>query len=417
LISPPDSREYPARAEPLAGVRGFDSAKLPALTRTDPSLSVLDISEYYSDSSGGVRTYLEAKHAYVAARPSLRRTMVVPGEMDAVWDEPGNRTYRLRGPAIPFHSYRFLLATRSVARIIAHEQPDVVEIGSAYFVPWVVSRARRRNSARVAWFYHSNLPRLAAPSMNQRRGSGALVVRSLGTYVQRLGRLADITLAASDSAANDLRAWGVENVERTSLGVDLSRFHPSRRAEREAVRAQLGITCGPLVGFVGRLAAEKQVDALLRAWPAVERRTGGTLVLVGHGPQEGRLRALAANQRVLFLPHERNRDRLANFLAALDLYVSPAPYETFGLAVCEALASGVPVVAVNQGGAAELVRNSAAGMLAELGDAAGLAEAMLTTLSAQRGPLSAQARRYVEAHHSWRDVLTQLFDIYRRLRR
>jgi alpha-1,6-mannosyltransferase len=112
----------------------------------------------------------------------------------------------------------------------------------------------------------------------------------------------------------------------------------------------------------------------------------------------------------------RDRDRLADIIAALDIHVSPAPHETFGLAVCEALASGVPVVAVDHGGAAELVRNSGAGGLAEWGSVDALAEQMVCTLGQPRELLSARARRYAETHHSWRDVLTHLFDLYRRLK-
>ncbi|MBA2290931.1 MAG: hypothetical protein H0W15_00595 [Gemmatimonadales bacterium] len=57
---------------------------VPDVQRRDSQLAVLDISEYYSETSGGVRTYLEAKGHYVAARPSLRRTLVVPGHADSV---------------------------------------------------------------------------------------------------------------------------------------------------------------------------------------------------------------------------------------------------------------------------------------------------------------------------------------------
>lgn len=417
LISPPDRLvRRAAPGEPTGSARRFDARALTPIARPDASLAVLDISEYYSDSSGGVRTYLAAKHRFVAERPALRGAMVVPGAADSVSDDPGYRTYRLRGPSIPFHSYRFLLATGSVSRIIAHERPDIVEIGSAYFVPWVVSRARRRHPARVAWFYHSNIPRLAAPSMNQHRGAGAAVVRSLGAYVRRLGQLADVTLAASDFAFRDLASWGVERVERVTLGVDLNRFHPDRRARRELMRAELGVTSGPLVGFVGRLAAEKQVDALIRAWPVVERRTGGTLVLVGHGPQEARLRAQAAEHRVRLLPYQRHRDQLADLMAALDLYVSPAPYETFGLAICEALSSGVPVVAVDHGGGAELVRDSGAGRLVPHGDTAALTEAIVAALDEAREPLATRARQYVEGRHGWDSALTRLFEIYARVR-
>jgi alpha-1,6-mannosyltransferase len=391
---------------------------LPPVLRPEATLTVLDISEYYSEGSGGVRTYLDAKGRFVQSVSNLRRTLVVPGARDSIADVPGDRTYRLRGPAIPFHSYRLMLATRSVARIIAHERPDIVEIGSAYVVPWAVSRARRRHPARVAWFYHSNLPRLIAPDLARAGASRAVLVRAVGAYVHQLGKLADVTLAASDFAAAELARWGVERVERVTLGVDTEHFTPARRERAAAVRATLGVEPGvPLIGFVGRLAAEKQVDMLLHAWPRVARETGAMLVIVGNGPQRARLAALAAGQRVLMLPHESDRERLADLLAALDLYVSPAPYETFGLAVCEALASGVPVVSVDHGAAAELVRASGVGALAPLGDAVALGQAIVGALVTDRVAHGARARAYVEAHHTWDVAFMSLFARYRHLLR
>jgi alpha-1,6-mannosyltransferase len=391
---------------------------LPPILRPQASLAVLDISEYYSEGSGGVRTYLDAKGRFVQSVSNLRRTLVVPGARDGIADVPGDRTYRLRGPAIPFHSYRLMLATRSVARIIAHERPDIVEIGSAYVVPWAVSRSRRRHRAKVAWFYHSNLPRLIAPDLARAGASRAMLVRAVGGYVRQLGKLADVTLAASDFAAAELARWGVERVARVILGVDAEHFTPARRSRMAAIRDQLGIPPGvPMVGFAGRLAAEKQVEMLLHAWPRVTRATGAVLVMVGSGPQHARLAALAAGQRVLMLPHEADRDRLADLLAALDLYVSPAPFETFGLAVCEALASGVPVVSVDHGAAAELVRASGVGALAPLGDPVALGEAILGALDADHPTHRARARSYVEGHHTWDVAFAHLFGVYRQLLR
>jgi alpha-1,6-mannosyltransferase len=140
-------------------------------------------------------------------------------------------------------------------------------------------------------------------------------------------------------------------------------------------------------------------------------------MIVGSGPQRARLASLATGQRVIFLPHEADRDRLADMLAALDLYVSPAPFETFGLAVCQALASGVPVVSVDHGAAAELVRASGVGALAPVGDATALSEAILGALDAAGPTQRGRARRYVEEHHTWDVAFTRLFGLYRQLLR
>lgn len=392
--------------------------QLPAAPPDRAALSVLDVSEYVNETSGGVRTYLLAKADYVAARPGLRQVMVIPAGEDDVTELRGGRCYRLRGPTIPFQpSYRFLTATASVRRIIAHERPDIIEIGSSYFVPWVVARARGRLDVPVVWFYHSNLPRIVAPNQERDGASRRTASAAIRRYVKHVGRRADATLVASDFVARDLERWGVSGVERVALGVDADRFHPSRRAARDAVRADLGIDDGPLVTFMGRYSKEKRADLVLRAWPAIERRTGGTLVLVGHGPQERKLRALAEGQRVRFMSFQSDRDRVADLLAASDLFISASPNETFGLAVCEALASGTPVLSAAAGATAELVLAARAGSCFPVDDPVLLAEAAVALLDEDRARLGARGRAYVEANHTWTTVLDRLFAVYERLRR
>ncbi len=89
-------------------------ATLPPRLRPGAEVSVLDISEFFGETSGGVRTYLLQKARHVAADPALRHVLVVPGARDLVLEGQGVRCYRLRGPTIPTRKpYRFMLAPRS----------------------------------------------------------------------------------------------------------------------------------------------------------------------------------------------------------------------------------------------------------------------------------------------------------------
>src|SRR5262247_1797659 len=97
---------------------------LPPVGRRQARLAVLDVTKWFGETSGGVRTYLVEKGAFVAARTEYRQILVTPGPDDAIVDRPGVRWYRLRGPRIPSQpQYRFLLATNSLRRIIEHERP------------------------------------------------------------------------------------------------------------------------------------------------------------------------------------------------------------------------------------------------------------------------------------------------------
>jgi alpha-1,6-mannosyltransferase len=387
---------------------------LPTRLRTGANLSILDISEFFGETTGGVRTYLLEKARYVQRNPLLRQVLVVPGARDEILEGGGVRCYRLRGAPIPTQKpYRFMLATRSTSRIVAHERPDLIEVGSAWCAPWLISLATRRVDVPTVWFYHSNFPRIIAPRPQSvgwlRRGASS----AAWTYVRRLGRLVHTTIAPSETVVRELRNAGLEKVVCVPLGVDLDRFNPGRRAHAGETRRRFGLPGGRLALYVGRIAGEKDLDVLLRGWTRVEQRTGTRLVIVGDGPARRTLGASPGGERAIWLPFERDRDQLADLYAAVDLYVAPGPAETFGLASLEALASGNPVLSVNQGGVAETVTRSGAGMLYASGDSGDLAETAERLLGMDLASLGTRARHYAETNHSWSAVFDRLFSVYR----
>ncbi len=308
-----------------------------------------------------------------------------------------------------------MLATESTSRIVAHERPDLIEVGSAWFAPWLIRVATRRIDVPMVWFYHSNFPRIIAPRPESagwwRREASAAAWR----YVRRLGRLVHTTIAPSETVSQELRDRGLENVVCVPLGVDLNRFNPARRSYAAETRRLRGLPGGRLALYVGRIAGEKDLDVLLRGWRDVEQRTGTRLVIVGDGPARRTLGSAPGGDRVMWLPFERDRDRLADLYAAVDLYVAPGPAETFGLASLEALASGNPVLSVDQGGVAETVARSGAGMLYASGNPDHLAETAERLLGSDLAGLGAVGRRYAETHHSWGAVFDRLFSVYGRV--
>ena len=390
-------------------------AELPAPLRSG-ALGVLDISEFFGETTGGVRTYLLEKARYVQRNPTLRQVLVVPGAIDEILEGSGVRCYRLRGAPIPTQKpYRFMLATRSTSRIVAHEHPDVIEVGSAWCAPWLIHLARRRLDVPAVWFYHSNFPRIIAPRPDSsgwlRRSASALAWR----YVRRLAGLVHTTIAPSETVVKQLEHEGVRNVVSVPLGVDLERFHPRRRLHAATIREQFGLPDGMLGLYVGRIAGEKDLDVLLRGWMRVEQRTGARLVIVGEGPARRSLANAPGGDRAIWLPFQRDRNVLADLYAAVNLYVAPGPAETFGLASLEAMASGNPVLSVDQGGVADSVTRSDAGVLYRSGDHDDLARAAERLLSDDLTRLGDKGRSFVEAHHGWSTVFDRLFAVYRRV--
>jgi alpha-1,6-mannosyltransferase len=399
----------------------FDLAEsiLPEKRRAHADLGVLDITKWFGETSGGVRTYLLQKAKYVEARPSLRHVLVIPGARDAITAGNGVRCYRLRGPRIPTqHPYRFMLATRSIRRIIEHEQPDVIEVGSPFLVPWITKRAARRIDVPLVGFFHSNFPRAICSFPDRTSGLRRRAHDAAWRYVRRLNQEFEVTIVASRFMVDDLQEHGAVRVERVPLGVDLDHFHPGRRADAAFTRAARGLPVHtPLVAFIGRFAREKEVDVLLRAWATIEQQTDASLVLVGDGPARRRLQAQSRGGRIFWLPYENDREQLANVLAAVDLIVSPGSIETFGLSALEAAASGTTVLSADRGGVSEQLAASGAGATFVAGDSGALAEEAVRLLRARDDlpRLGALGRAYAEREHSWSSVFDRIFDIYRRV--
>lgn len=397
-------------AEHGASAIRMGSDTLPPIRRRPGQLTVLDVTKWFGETSGGVRTYLQQKSRYVAEHPELRHVLVIPAARDLFTDRDNVRWYRLRGPRIPRQSqYRFLLATRSLRRIIAHERPDVIEVGSPVFVPWVVARAAHGTGIPLVSFYHTSLTTSFAHAGIAR----ALIRNALGSYARRLDRLFLSTLVASESAAAELRGVGVTRTVRVPLGVDLHTFAPWRRAFARETRRFHGLPeHGQLVVYAGRLAPEKSLETAIDGWKRFDPDGHATLVIVGQGPLMRQLRERALGSSIRFLPFQNSRDGVANLLAASDAYLAPSPVETFGLAALEALACGTPVISADRGGVAEQVRRSNGGVLFQTGDADSVADALRRCLNGQPDQLGAVGRAFVEREHGWDSVFDRIFSVY-----
>ncbi|HWK29449.1 MAG TPA: glycosyltransferase [Solirubrobacter sp.] len=166
----------------------------------------------------------------------------------------------------------------------------------------------------------------------------------------------DVVLSPSRVSDARLAALGIEpeRIGRWDRGVDVGRFSPSLRTRAADGRIR--------VLYAGRLTKEKGVDLLADAFLAARARDPRlSLVLAGGGPEEAALRARLGNAAT-FLGWLEG-DALARAYADADLFLFCSRTDTFGQVVLEAQASGVPVVAVDAGGPAELIATGRSGVL------------------------------------------------------
>lgn len=204
---------------------------------------------------------------------------------------------------------------------------------------------------------------------------------------------ADAFVAVSRTIRDELIAAGAapERVWAISNGVDLDRFSPAGATERSLLRALLSVPDAPRVIYTGRLSAEKGVDVLVEAWPRVLREVpAARLAIVGSGPDEASLRArarsLGLDRSVTF---EGACADVAPSVRASDVAVLPSRTEGMPVALLEAMACAVPVVATRVGGSAEVVEDGVTGWLVPPEDPGALASALALVL---RDPSTARRR-------------------------
>ncbi len=317
--------------------------------------------------------------------------------------------------SVPMPRYpevRVAVATvRRIRRELARFQPDVVHLASPAVLGWQGLLAADGLGLPTVAVYQTDVISYA-----QRYGvPGAAPLAS--RHVARLHRRATLTLAPSSHAERQLAGLGVDRIVRWGRGVDAARFTPARRSSawREQITApDDGLLAPPaadeetrIVGYVGRLAPEKQVEDLR----AVADLPGVRLVIVGDGPERARLERLLPNARFTgFLAG----DELAQAVAGFDVFVHPGESETFCQTVQEALASGVPVVATGRGGPVDLVRSRVDGWLSRPGDLEDLRSRVADLIGdpAKRASFSLAARDSVRSR-TWAALTDQLVGRYR----
>ncbi len=198
--------------------------------------------------------------------------------------------------------------------------------------------------------------------------------RAVFGYLRRFHNRTQRTFVPTPALKGALERTGFDRLAVVGRGIDHRRFSPALRSA--ALRADWGAgEVDPVLLYVGRLAAEKNVALALRAFDAVRQRLPrAQLVVVGDGPLQGRLRA--AHPAAHFAGARRGAD-LARHYASADLFLFPSLTETFGNVVLEALASRLLVVAFDDAAANAHMRSGLNGLLAAPGDEAAFIETAL----------------------------------------
>lgn len=308
----------------------------------------------------------------------------------------------LRVPSLPLAGYTNLRVAfgwvNRMKRILIDFQPDVVHLASPFELGWRAARAAAQLNLPTVAIYQTEVPSYAG------RYGVPFLENWAWNRVENIHLLATRTLAPSSFALNQLRGHGIPRVELWRRGVDTERFNPAKR--NGVLRTQANAENKRIIGYVGRLAAEKQVADLA----AIADIPGTQLVIIGDGPLRSQL---AQQLPQAYFTGFLGGDDLAHAVADFDLFVHPGELETFCQTIQEAMASGVPVVATGRGGPLDLVDNSRTGWLYTPGELGQLRSHVLDLIGddAKRSAFANAAYRSVQGR-TWSAVCGQLTGHY-----
>lgn len=365
-------------------------------TTSTPKLRVAIVAESFLPHVNGVTNSVLRTIEYLTQN-GHEPVVIAPGPGSDL--ESGVPVIRMSSFGFPgYEELRISRPQKALEAAIRAINPDVIHLAApAVLGAWAGRVARKLDIPCVA-IYQTDL---AGFAKQYRLGAAS---PALWKYVAAIHKRADVTLAPSTSAVWDLRRHGVDNAVRWMRGVDTKRFNPVER--NEDLRKSLGGEGKILVGFVGRLAREKQVERLVDvcSLPNV------SVVIVGDGPVRKKLERIMPSATFTGFASGKT---LSEMYASFDIFAHTGVDETFCQSVQEALASGTPVVAPAVGGPLDLVQHGVNGFLWTPHRRNTLVESVqeLVVNENLRFQCAGNARKSVE-HRTWKSIMNELLGHY-----
>jgi glycosyltransferase involved in cell wall biosynthesis len=309
-------------------------------------------------------------------------------------------------PSAAFPLYpelRMALPRKSMRHKLEQFQPDLLHVfepvllgvGGIYYsaelhIPLVVS-------------YHTNLPAYL------RYYKLGLIEKLTWKLMRVRHRRANLNLCTSTAMIEDLEQHGIDHLALWERAVDAGRFRPGMASQEMRARLSDGHPEFPLLLYVGRLSAEKDIVRLKELFSAIP---GMRLAIVGDGPLRAELERKFEGTATVFTGYMHGGE-LASAYASADLFVMPSRTETLGLVLLEAMAAGCPVVACRAGGVPDAVEHGATGFLFDPDDRNSFVATVKQAWNSngQLDTIRESARRDVE-RHSWARATSELRQLY-----
>jgi len=381
-------------------------------------MRIVDVNEFYSPTGGGVRTYIDRKME-IFADLGHELIVIAPGRAGRVEERPGGRIIYVESPVMPLDAnYGLFWDAKPINALLDTLDPDVIENSSPWRPAWFVGA--RQGRAIKSFFMHNDNLEAYAKTYLERLASGERVERAFAWYNRYMARFLaqyDTVLTNGPALAKRIAGRGLRVDAAMTLGIERQHFSPNLRDEglRASMLAECGLPLDALLLLgIGRHHREKRWPMVIDAVQRAGARVPVGLVLLGQGMHTKTLeRHVADSPHIRLFKPVYQREQLARIMASADAFIHGNSSEPFGLVAYEALASGLPMIVPDEGGAFE----AAAPAYAEIyrsRDAGACADAIVRMFARDRADLRAAARVAAAGVRSDRDHAVELVEYYAR---
>lgn len=319
-------------------------------------------------------------------------------------EHKGAKIYGVSGIPLPLYPELKLAIPRpSIRRVLEKFQPDLIHVvNPAVLGVGGIYYAKVMNIPLIA-SYHTHLPQYL------QHYNLAAFEGILWELLKLAHNQASLNLCTSTAMVEELSSHGIERVDLWQRGVDTDMFQPHLASRQMRSRLSGGYPESPLLLYVGRVSAEKQIEEIK---PVLEAIPEARLAIVGDGPHRVALQEYFAGTATNFVGYLQGLE-LASAYASADAFVFPSRTETLGLVLLEAMAAGCPVVAARSGGIPDIVTDGVNGYLFEPTDAEGaiIATKRLLETQGEREKMRENARKEAE-RWGWAAATSQLRRFY-----
>ncbi|MEH2250525.1 glycosyltransferase family 4 protein [Nostoc sp.] len=325
-----------------------------------------------------------------------------------ITEHKGAKVYGVTGFPLPLYpELKMALPRPAIGYTLEEFKPDVIHVVNPAVLGLAGIFYSKILKIPLVASYHTHLPQYL-----QHYGLGMLE-GFLWELLKGAHNQAALNLCTSTAMIEELTAHGIERVDLWQRGVDTELFHPDLASVQMRSRLSQNHPESPLLLYVGRLSAEKEIE---RIKPILEAIPQARLALVGDGPHRQALQKHFAGTNTYFVGYLIGQE-LGSAFASADAFIFPSRTETLGLVLLEAMAAGCPVVAARSGGIPDIVTDGVNGYLFEpTADVQGANAATIRLLEQkqQRDIIRQNARREAESW-GWAAATRQLQDYYQKV--